>query len=189
MNDNNSTTAPRSIDRRTIVKGAAWSVPAIAAAVAMPMAAASETATFDVRVQRERCTFIGVRGQKPNFTIYADAGTIPTGSVFELKVSNGLFNLGLFQDDPNAGYAVLDLGLIGQNRTYQITTTRDITSGTPLTVDYLPDALLGVFAGQNASLSYVSSPSGTESGPGKNADTMSVSGVEALFVVVYSCSA
>ncbi len=41
MNENATAGAPRTIDRRTVVKGAAWSVPAIAAAVAMPLASAS----------------------------------------------------------------------------------------------------------------------------------------------------
>lgn len=42
MNENTTEGQPRTIDRRTVVKGAAWSVPAIAAAVAMPLAAASD---------------------------------------------------------------------------------------------------------------------------------------------------
>ncbi|GAA2858188.1 hypothetical protein [Microbacterium arabinogalactanolyticum] len=41
MTENVTAGAPRTIDRRTVVKGAAWSVPAIAAAVAMPLASAS----------------------------------------------------------------------------------------------------------------------------------------------------
>lgn len=42
MSENESIVgAPRSIGRRTVIKGAAWTVPAIAAAVAMPLAAAS----------------------------------------------------------------------------------------------------------------------------------------------------
>jgi len=45
MQDENKT--PRQIERRTILKGAAWSAPVIAAAVAAPMAAASD-ATADV---------------------------------------------------------------------------------------------------------------------------------------------
>lgn len=44
MNENATAGAPRTIDRRTVVKGAAWSVPAIAAAVAMPLASASGNA-------------------------------------------------------------------------------------------------------------------------------------------------
>lgn len=40
MQDENK--APRQIERRTILKGAAWSAPVIAAAVAAPMAAASD---------------------------------------------------------------------------------------------------------------------------------------------------
>ncbi|MGN7977313.1 hypothetical protein ACTJJ4_07035 [Microbacterium sp. 22195] len=51
MNENATAGAPRAIDRRTVVKGAAWSVPAIAAAVAMPLASASgETKTPALRI-------------------------------------------------------------------------------------------------------------------------------------------
>ncbi|WP_309127676.1 hypothetical protein [Microbacterium sp.] len=49
MNENENARAPRHIDRRTVVKGAAWSVPAIAAAVAMPMATASQS-TAQIRI-------------------------------------------------------------------------------------------------------------------------------------------
>lgn len=188
MQDDNKT--PRQIERRTIIKGAAWSAPVIAAAVAAPMAAAS-TSSFDVRVQREKCTLIGAsigNAQKPRFSVYAEAGTIPTGTTFTLTVTNGLLNLGLFQDDPNAGYEVVDVAVFGTSKVYTITTTRDITSGSPLRVDYLPDALVGVFAGSNATLAFVSAPSGTEAGSGRNSDSMSVSGVNIFGIRVYSCS-
>ncbi|OJU40410.1 MAG: hypothetical protein BGN97_11245 [Microbacterium sp. 69-10] len=193
MQDEN-TKAPRQIERRTILKGAAWSAPVIAAAVAAPAYAASGQ-TFDVRVQRESCVLASVTvNKKPYFNIYADSGTIPAGSVFQLTVTNGLVNLGLFQSDPNAGYNVVDLGILSGKRVYQITTAQDITPTTPMRVDYLPDSFASVFAGQNAQLTYVSSPSGTESGPGRNSDTMSVSGVALTIpflgtIRAYSCSA
>src|SRR5690606_15148218 len=41
MLENNNT--PRQLDRRTVVKGAAWAVPAVAAAVAVPFASASQS--------------------------------------------------------------------------------------------------------------------------------------------------
>lgn len=45
MNENTTEGQSRQFDRRTVVKGAAWSVPAIAAAVAMPLASASGNPT------------------------------------------------------------------------------------------------------------------------------------------------
>lgn len=45
MTENIKKDGARQIDRRTIVKGAAWSVPAIAAATAMPLAAAATEVT------------------------------------------------------------------------------------------------------------------------------------------------
>lgn len=46
---NPSTLEKSGVSRRTVIKGAAWSVPVIAAAVAVPMAAASETPTTTPR--------------------------------------------------------------------------------------------------------------------------------------------
>lgn len=42
-NENSENRTPSNVSRRTIVKGAAWSLPVIASAVAVPMAAASTT--------------------------------------------------------------------------------------------------------------------------------------------------
>lgn len=51
MDDKNSTAQDRTgIPRRTIMKGAAWSIPAIAVAVAAPAASASTTCTTSVGI-------------------------------------------------------------------------------------------------------------------------------------------
>lgn len=51
MSEIKSLAAPKaSFDRRAVVKGAAWSVPVIAAAIAAPAAAASHTGTVSVSI-------------------------------------------------------------------------------------------------------------------------------------------
>ncbi|PVE95018.1 hypothetical protein [Microbacterium sp. TPD7012] len=65
MQDNLST---RDLSRRTLVKGAAWSVPVVAVAVATPLAAASQTppaATF----WATGATVSVVSGNVTNFTV------------------------------------------------------------------------------------------------------------------------
>ena len=177
--------ASRGLDRRTIIKGAAWSVPVVAAAVATPLAAA--TGSFDVRVQQERCQLVGL-SNPPYFNIYADTGTVPTGSVFTLVVNGGLVNLSILSSNPNEGFSVIDGGIIGGSRTYTITTTAPITQGNSSRVDFLPNSLVSAFLLSSASLTYVSSPSGTESGPGKNVATTNITGVGALGFYAYSCT-
>ncbi|PQZ87711.1 hypothetical protein CQ018_17320 [Arthrobacter sp. MYb227] len=63
-------------NRRTIVKGAAWSVPVIAAAIAAPMAAASgETGTLVVSTNN--CSGLEI-ASNPEFVITASGGDTAT---------------------------------------------------------------------------------------------------------------
>lgn len=173
------------VQRRTVVKGAAWSVPVVAAAVSVPMTAA--TPTFDVNVASVRCNLAGLTNP-PYFTIQAQTGTIPAGSVFELKVDQGLLGVGIFNNSPQAGFSWVDIGLFDGVRTYQITTDRDITPSTPLDVRYLPSSGVGAFINSVATLDYVSSPSGVEGGPGSNGQRQSVSYAQVFGVYLFSCS-
>lgn len=173
------------VQRRTVVKGAAWSVPVIAAAVSVPMTAA--TPTFDVNVESERCNIVGLTNP-PYFTIEAQTGTIPAGSVFDLTVNQGLLGVGIFNNSPQDGYSWVDLGLFEGVKTYRITTDRDITPSTPLTVQYLPSSGLAAFINSVARLDYVSSPSGVEGGPGSNGQRQSVSYAQVAGVYLFSCS-
>ena len=110
------------LSRRTMVKGAAWSVPVLATAIAVPMAAASEP--YDVSVT-SNCVgnydldgllgliaavpLVGagaaatVQGllaavgltpvQSRGFTITANEGTIPAGTQFTLTSDQGIIDL------------------------------------------------------------------------------------------------
>lgn len=174
------------VQRRTVVKGAAWSVPVIAAAVSVPMTAA--TPTFDVRIVSERCNLLGL-ANPPYFTIEAATGTIPSGSTFDLKVDEGFLGLGLFNNSPQDGFSWVDLGIISGVKTYRITTDRDITPATPLTVNYMPTSGLAAFVNSVATLEFISSPSGVEGGPGANYRRQSVSYLQVLGAYVFTCSA
>ncbi|GAA5147391.1 hypothetical protein GCM10025768_07360 [Microbacterium pseudoresistens] len=123
---------PKGISRRTVVKGAAWSVPVIAAAVAVPARAASLTGV-DVGVTYNCVgnydlalldTIEGIPGAGPiavntvtgllsaigleqfssrGFNITAVEGTIPAGTQFTLTVPPGLIDLSLLPGTLQAG--------------------------------------------------------------------------------------
>jgi len=79
--------------RRTVVKGAAWSVPVIAAAVATPLAAASggDIGAFALDGS---CGVLGVLG--PGFTLEASATEpIPAGTTVTIT-GGGIANIGVF---------------------------------------------------------------------------------------------
>lgn len=113
----------KGFSRRTIVKGAAWSVPVIAAAVATPLAAAS---TGDVELgaftTAGTCGVLGVLG--PGFTLTA-SGTapLPVGTTITITGS-GVANIGVFSvTGGTASVAVLS----GTSR--QITLTSELPAG------------------------------------------------------------
>ncbi|MDR6867007.1 hypothetical protein J2Y69_001606 [Microbacterium resistens] len=75
--NNEQTTAPKGIDRRSLVKGAAWSLPVIAAASALPMASASvncptPTQPWDIGITGGcMIDFWGAGRALPGFTVTA----------------------------------------------------------------------------------------------------------------------
>lgn len=84
------------LKRRTVIKGAAWSVPVIAAAIATPLAAASgepPVANYaDVTALTNPAAGSNPRfraqGQVKNGNDYAD-GTLKAGELFTLTFTNG----------------------------------------------------------------------------------------------------
>ncbi|KJQ55072.1 hypothetical protein [Microbacterium sp. SA39] len=107
--------------RRTVVKGAAWSVPVIAAAVATPLAAASivDVGAFALRGS---CGTLGLLG--PGFTLQAGPTTpLPVGTTVTITGS-GIANIGVFSvSGGTADVAVLS----GTSR--QITLTSALPAG------------------------------------------------------------
>jgi hypothetical protein len=111
-------TTNEGISRRTIVKGAAWSIPVMAAAVAAPAAVATGGPNWDVTVTgsclndyqdsalaalipggltqtvRAALALVGLtRPASRTFTITATDGTVPAGTTFSLSYPAGLINL------------------------------------------------------------------------------------------------
>ncbi len=93
MRVTDESTKNRDVSRRTLVKGAAWSVPIIAAAVATPLAAASFT-DVGAFALRGNCGVLGVLG--PGFTLQAGpTAPLPVGTTVAI-VGSGIANIGAF---------------------------------------------------------------------------------------------
>lgn len=83
----------KGLSRRAVVKGAAWSVPVIAAAVGTPLAAASGVVDVGAFSLTGSCGTLGVLG--PGFTLTAGAQPLPVGTTVVITGS-GVTNIGLF---------------------------------------------------------------------------------------------
>ncbi|WP_148043251.1 hypothetical protein [Flexivirga caeni] len=89
----NQQTPGSKISRRTVAKGAAWSVPVIATAAAAPSASASTTDLGALQLDGT-CGTLGVLG--PGFTLTASSkAAIPAGTVINITGS-GVANIGVF---------------------------------------------------------------------------------------------
>ncbi|NQX28253.1 hypothetical protein HQQ81_12970 [Microbacteriaceae bacterium VKM Ac-2854] len=89
MTENSSTPT-----RRVITTGALWSVPALAVAVAAPMASASGDTEIGAYSLRGTCGILGVIG--PGFLLQASASApVPAGTTI-LIVGSGIANVGVF---------------------------------------------------------------------------------------------
>lgn len=110
------------ISRRTIMKGAAWSVPVIAAAVATPMAAASggDVGAFSVDGD---CGVLGLL--LPGFVIAAGpSAPLPAGTVIDITAT-GIANVQLF----SISSALADIQLLSPT-SQRITLVSDLPAGT-----------------------------------------------------------
>lgn len=84
----------KGLSRRAIVKGAAWSVPVIAAAVATPLAAASGITDVGAFSLAGSCGTLGLLG--PGFTLQAGPTTpLPVGTTV-IVTGSGVANIGVF---------------------------------------------------------------------------------------------
>ncbi|MBF4572902.1 hypothetical protein ITJ64_10275 [Herbiconiux sp. VKM Ac-1786] len=121
QNKNTSIDAEKGLDRRTVMKGAAWSVPVIALAVATPAHAASivDVGAFALR---GTCGTLGLLG--PGFTLQAGPTTpLPVGTTVTITGS-GVANIGVFS--VTGGTATVNV-LSGTSR--QITLTAALPAG------------------------------------------------------------
>ena len=116
------TTQPtRGLSRRTLVKGAAWSVPVIAVAAATPLAAASTATNVGNFALNGTCGVLGVLG--PGFTLTAGSAPLPVGTIINITGS-GIANIGVFS--VTGGTATVNV-LSGTAR--QITLTAPLAAG------------------------------------------------------------
>ncbi|MDR6868000.1 hypothetical protein J2Y69_002608 [Microbacterium resistens] len=128
--ESTSTTKGSGPSRRSVLKTAAWSVPVIAAASAMPLAAASVPADQqNVRVSSScyGINILGIGQSFPQFTIAAVGSTVRAGSTFNIT-GTGIGNL-TFGDSNGLGF----FNFLNGN-TVQFTLTRDIPAGSSATV-------------------------------------------------------
>lgn len=117
-----TTSSPsRSVSRRALVKGAAWSVPVIAVAAATPLAAASTATNVGDFALNGTCGVLGLIG--PGFTLTAGSAPLPAGTIINITGS-GIANIGVFS--VTGGTATVNV-LSGTSR--QITLTAPLAAG------------------------------------------------------------
>jgi hypothetical protein len=110
------------LERRTIMKGAAWSIPVIALAVATPAAAASGDTDLGAYHINGTCGVLGVLG--PGFTLTAGpTEPLPVGTTVTITGS-GVANIGVFS--VTGGTANVN---VLSNTSRQITLTSAVPAG------------------------------------------------------------
>lgn len=166
-----SDTTQRGLSRRSVTRLAAWSVPAVAVVAAAPAQAASVGTAFDVQVTTE-CSFtlLNLNGLR-RFVVTSLSGTVPAGSTFQLTATGAL---GLTLGQQLGGLVVSQIS--GQTAT--LTLPADLPSGSSAFVD-LSAVVLSVGVIVQYTLTYLASPSGTESGPGANSGNLTLVGAAA----------
>lgn len=92
MTESDITEETSGIARRTVMKGAAWSLPVIALAVSTPLAAASDVQVGAFHIDGS-CGTLGVLG--PGFTLTAGSAPLPVGTTVVITGS-GVANIGVF---------------------------------------------------------------------------------------------
>ncbi|WP_309064565.1 hypothetical protein [Microbacterium sp.] len=166
----------KGLTRRTVVKGAAWSVPVIAVAVGTPLASAS-VAPFNATVTAN-CSndydlsvlegivgsgllgtvqaALGLLGITPGatrgFTITATTGTIPAGTQYTLQDPNAILTIGGLE----TVLAAHAIGVVATAGGYTLTLSNPIPEGSSVFVD-LYDAIVNVGALSSLTLTQVQS--------------------------------
>ncbi|WP_424937092.1 MULTISPECIES: hypothetical protein [Bacteria] len=144
------------VQRRTIVKGAAWSIPVIASVVATPAATASTGVVDGFRVDGT-CGLLGALG--PGFTVAAGTSPIPVGTQVVLE-STSVLTVNLVS---LSGQGLADVDLLSSNR-LGITLTQEIPAGGQMNIRWLLSVT--VLTTTTASLTL---PAGSTAGAGTKA--------------------
>lgn len=189
------------LSRRTVVKGAAWSIPVMAAAVAAPAAVATGGNAWDVQVAGN-CegdydisvlesivgpTLVGTvelalqnllgleAGASRTFTITALEGTVPAGTQFTLSYPEGLLSLTALEDLIEAN--VLLVADVNETDA-TITLNGPLAQGESIAIDYIDAVIdLGVLSTVTLSLVGNDNPSGADA-----ADSASISNLAAVAI-------
>ncbi|ALJ19100.1 hypothetical protein [Microbacterium sp. No. 7] len=85
----------KGVDRRTIVKGAAWSLPVIVAAASAPLAAATTTPQGNLKAEAVDCNLISLNiagSGAPGFRYLVTEGTVKAGTEIDVE-AGGLANI------------------------------------------------------------------------------------------------
>lgn len=165
----------KGFSRRTVVKGAAWSVPVIAAAVATPLAAASTTLDLTItgncagqfraaglasNILNALTGLLGLDPATRTFTITAGTTAVPAGTTFLLS-NSGVLNVGLITVTGALDISALDIVNVGGGVT-SITLQQPLAAGQSFTLDLLPAVVdVKLAATQTLSLSTDASVAGT----------------------------
>ena len=187
------------LSRRTVVKGAAWSIPVMAAAIAAPAAVATGGPNWDAQVDGSCANdyelsaltalvgagLVGVvqaalapLGLTPNasrtFTITALEGTIPAGTQFTLSYPAGLIDLTALETLIEAN--VLFVATVNATSTV-ITLQSPMTQGSTATINVIDSIIdLGVASTITMTLTSADNPTVPAS---EGADSDSVSSLVA----------
>lgn len=139
------------LNRRSVVKGAAWAMPVVAAATLVPLASASTVPTWNVAITgtcsgnfkaaglgsallNRLTTTLGLDEAVREFTIMATQGTVPTGTEFSFA-SGGLVNVELLTVSSSLGANALSIVSVGSGAV--LTLTQDLPEGGFITIDLL----------------------------------------------------
>jgi hypothetical protein len=195
-------TTNEGISRRTIVKGAAWSIPVMAVAVAAPAAVATGGANWDVtiagscvneyqdtalnalvpanlrQVVRSALALLGIdRPAARTFTITATDGTIPAGTTFSLTYPSGLINVVALEGLIEAN--ALTVATINPTQA-TFTLNTPLTEGQSITINII-NAIIDIGALSSVTLSLVGNDNpvspGTEGADSATVSTLLAAGV------------
>lgn len=184
------------VNRRTVTTAAAWTVPAVAVAVAAPAHAASPvTPAWDVTVTgfatngadvsllggglvNTVLNFLGISAATFGYTITASAGVVPAGTAFTLT-TGGLVNASLL-DNQLIGLTVVGIS----NQTVTITLDADLPTGSSVTVNLLGNALLNVGVLSTSTLTLAGNDSPAPGVEGKDSASIRVLSIVSTNAIV-----
>ena len=124
-----SSTESGVVQRRTIVRGAAWSIPVIAVAAGMPAATASTGGPVEGFRVDGTCGLLGTLG--PGFTVTAGTSPIPVGTQIVLQ-STSVVTVNLVS---LSGQGLANVELLSSNR-IGITLTQAIPAEHPVAAQH-----------------------------------------------------